>query len=324
MPPRPPRPAALVALLCGLLLAAGCGGGARGRSGPHTVGLALDFVPNAAHAPIYAAVRRGYDRANGIRLRIRPPGPGPDSLKLVLSGRVAVGVLDIHDLAIASAGGLPVVGIGALVQRPLGALLAQPEIRRPRDLTGRLVGVSGLPSDPAFIRAIVTHDGGDYARVKQVTIGFKAVSALLTRHVAAVPAFWNAEGVALAHRGKRIRQFRVEDYGAPRYPEVVLITSRATLRSRRADVVASLRAIAAGVRDVVAHPVPAVRQMVAVAQAADPGLMRAQLDAVKPLFEPPIRLDREVLERWADFDVRVGLVPRRPDIGRAFDFSVFR
>jgi NitT/TauT family transport system substrate-binding protein/putative hydroxymethylpyrimidine transport system substrate-binding protein len=319
-----PRLAAPVALLCALLLAAGCGGGDDdGRSRPHTVVLALDFVPNPAHAPIYAAVRRGYDRANGIRLRIRPPGQGPDSLKLVLAGRVAVGVLDIHDLAIARARGADVVGIGALVQRPLGALLAQPEIRRPRDLAGRLVGVSGLPSDPAFIRAIVARDGGDYARVKQVTIGFKAVSALLTHRVAAVPAFWNAEGVALTHRGKRIRTFRVEDYGAPPYPEVVLISSRATLRSRRPDVVAALRAIAAGVRNVEAHPAAAVRQMATVAQARDPGLVSAQLDAVKPLFQPPVRLDRALLERWARFDARVGLVDRRPDVGRTFDFSLF-
>jgi putative hydroxymethylpyrimidine transport system substrate-binding protein len=319
-----PSRLSLAALLCAVLLATGCGDSAHGRTSPPTVALALDFVPNAVHAPLYAAVRRGYDRANGIRLQIRPPGRGPDSLKLVLSGRATVGVLDIHDLAIAEVKGLDVVGIGALVQHPLGALLAQPEIRRPRDLAGRIVGVSGLPSDPAFVKAIVTHDGGDYARIKQVTIGFKAVPALLTRRVAAVPAFWNAEGVALAHRGKRIRQFRVEDYGAPPYPEVVLITSRATLRSRRADVVATLRAIAAGVRDVVAHPGPAVQQMAKVAEAPDTGLMRAQIDAVRPLFDPPIRLDRALLERWADFDARVGLVPRRPDVGRAFDFSLYR
>src|SRR5204863_615822 len=168
-----------------------------------------------------------------------------------------------------------------------------------------------------------THDGGDYARIKQVTIGFSAVSALLTHRVAAVPAFWNAEGVALAHRGKRIHTFRVEDYGTPPYPEVIFITSRKTLRSRRADVAATLRAIAAGVRDVEAHPDDAVRQMAKVAQS-DAGLMRAQLDAVKPLFVPAIRLDRPLLERWADFDNRVGLVAKRPDVRRSFDFSLYR
>jgi putative hydroxymethylpyrimidine transport system substrate-binding protein len=37
---------------------------------------------------------------------------------------------------------------------------------------------------------------------------------------------------------------------------------------------------------------------------------------------PPLRLDRAVLEKWADFDARIGIVKERPDVGRTFDFSV--
>src|SRR3954452_2101306 len=215
-----------LALTCAALSACG-DSGAPGQA--PTVVLSLDFIPNAVHAPIYMAVRDGRDREQGIRLQIRKPGSGPDALKLVASGRVDLGVLDIHDLAIARQQGTDLVAIGALVGRPLAALIALPGIGRPRDLAGRTVGVSGLPSDPAFLRAIVEHDGGDYRRVRQVTIGFSAVSRLLSRRVDAVPAFWNAEGVALKHRGLPVREFRVEDYGAPPYPEVVLMTSRTTL-----------------------------------------------------------------------------------------------
>src|SRR5688572_27863043 len=87
-----------------LVAAAGCGGGddPRPAAAPPQLRLALDFTPNAAHAPIYSAVRAGHDRRNGIRLRILPPGSGtPDSLKLVRSGRADVGVLDIHALGLA-------------------------------------------------------------------------------------------------------------------------------------------------------------------------------------------------------------------------------
>ena len=106
------------------------------------------------HAPVYAAVRTRADARHGIRLRIRKPGAGPDALKLIASGRVELGFLDIHHLATAREAGADVVAIGALVGRPLAALVAQPGIRRPKDLEGRVVGVSGLPSDPAFLRAI--------------------------------------------------------------------------------------------------------------------------------------------------------------------------
>lgn len=315
-----------VVVLLVLLLAAafaGCGGDGEDRSAgePRPVELALDFTPNPVHAPVFAAARTGADREEGIRLRIREPGEGPNALKLVASGRALLGLLDIHDLAIAREQGIDVVAVAALVQRPLAALLADPSVRRPRDLEGRTVGVSGLPSDPAFVRAIVEEDGGEYERIEQVTIGFKAVSALLARRVAAVPAFWNAEGVALEQRGRDIRQFRVEDYGAPPYPEVVVIASRRALRERREDVRAAVRAIAAGVDAVADDPDAAVRELAAVA-AADEELVRAQLAAVLPLFRPAMRLDRRVLERWADFDARIGIVDERPDVGRAFDFTV--
>jgi putative hydroxymethylpyrimidine transport system substrate-binding protein len=311
---------ALLIVLASLLLAA-CGDDDTSPSAPRTVDLALDFTPNAVHAPVFAAARTGADRENGIRLRIREPGEGPNALKLVASGRALLGLLDIHDLAIARAEGVDVVAVAALVQKPLAALLADPSVRRPRDLAGRTVGVSGLPSDPAFVRAIVEHDGGDYERIDQVTIGFKAVSALLSRRVDAVPAFWNAEGVALEQRGRRIRQFRVEDYGAPPYPEVVVIASREALGTRRDDVRAAVRAIAGGVDAVLEDRDAAVRE-IAAAAASDEALVRAQLDAVAPLFRPAVRLDRRVLERWADFDARVGIVDERPDVDAAFDFTV--
>src|SRR4051794_25116048 len=203
-------------LVAAALTIAGCGGGDTGSTAASgttaadarravRATVALDFTPNAVHAPIYAAVREGLDRRHGVRLRIREPGSSPNSLALLTSGRVDVGILDIHDLAIARERGVDVVGVAALVQKPLAALIARGNVRGPRDLAGRTVGVSGLPSDPAFVRAIVQGDGGDYARVKQVTIGFQAVSSILSKRVDAVPAFWNAEGVALRRRGVRTR-----------------------------------------------------------------------------------------------------------------------
>src|SRR3954462_7684375 len=226
--------------------------------------IALDFTPNSVHAPLYMA---------GDALSIRKPGAGPDSLKLVSSGKVDLGVLDIHDLAIAREQGVDVVAVGALVSKPLAALIAQPGVARPRDLEGRTVGVSGLPSDPAFLKAIVEDDGGDYAKVKQVTIGFNAVSRLLTKRVAAVPAFWNAEGVVLKARGLDAKEFRVEDYGAPPYPEVVLITARRTLEAEPERLRAALGAIRPSVAATRKHRETAVGKIAKAAETDDTGLV---------------------------------------------------
>jgi putative hydroxymethylpyrimidine transport system substrate-binding protein len=303
-------------LAVAVLAASSCGGADSGS--PRPITLALDFTPNAVHAPLYAAVRRGFDRDHGVRIRIRPPGAAPDSLKLVGSGRADVGVLDIHDLGLARQRGSDVVGIGALVQRPLAAIIARRDVRRPRDLEGRRVGVSGLPSDPAVLRAVMDGDGGNERRVRLVTIGFAAVPSLIQHKVDAVPAFWNAEGVVLHRRGVPIREFRVDDYGAPQYPEVVLFTSRRTLERRRKAVREAVEAIRDGVEDVLAHPGPAVRE-IAAAGDSDEALVRAQLRAVAPAFRPALVLNKRVLEQWARFDARFGVLKHAPDVDRAFE-----
>lgn len=300
-----------------LLLLSACGG----EPDPHPLTLALDFTPNAVHAPIYAAVREGHDREHGVRLRIRPPGSAPDAVKLVSSGRADMAVLDIHDLGLAQERGADLVGVGALVQRPLAAIIARREIRRPRDLEGRRVGVSGLPSDVAVLRAVMEGDGGDIRKARLVTIGFAAVPSLIQRKIDAVPAFWNAEGVVLRERGVRIREFRVEEFGAPRYPEVVLFTRRSTLRSRRREIKGAVDAIRDGVRSVLAHPEPAIRE-IAAAGSSDKELVRAQLAAVAPAFRPPLRLDPAALKGWARFDTRFGILKRRPEVKRAFELGL--
>jgi putative hydroxymethylpyrimidine transport system substrate-binding protein len=322
-----PARRACVAALCGatLLLAAGCGSGDRsstGTGGRKTVQLALDFTPNAVHAPIYAAVRTGADARHHVRLVVRQPGSGPDALKLVAAGKLDMGILDIADLAIARQQHIDVVGVGELVTRPLAALITRDDVTRPRDLQGQKVGVSGLPSDPAFLNAIISHDGGDFSKVHQITIGFNSVTAMLAKKVAGVPVFWNAEGVALRERGVRTHEFRVEDYGAPAYPEVILVTARKTLEREPGVIKDTLLAIRDGERAVQQDPDAATKQIAKAASTDDLRLIGAQVAAVKPIFSPTLQLDRPVIEQWADFAARLGLVKAKPDVGTMFDFGV--
>ena len=306
------------------LLAAGCGSSSSSSGGVRTVDVALDFVPNAVHAPLYEAVRTGADRRHGIKINIVEPGSSPDSLKALLTGRAKVGVLDIQDLGIAQLKGRDVVGIAALVQRPLGALVSLPSVSRPRDLVGQTVGVSGLPSDPAFVSAIVRHDGGDPSKIKEVTIGFDAVNALLAKKVASVPAFWNAEGVTLKRQGLPVREFKIDDYGAPPWPEVVLATTRKTLDGDRDTLRRFVAAVQDGARSELSDPAAAAQDIAKASDAKDLGLVRAQLAAVRPILDPKLRLNRPVLERWAAFGAQIGLLDGRPDVAKTFDFTLAR
>lgn len=316
----------MLALVCAALAlpAAGCGSASPPLQ-DRSVSLVLDFTPNAVHGGIFTAHARGFDDGEGVRLHIRVPGQSTDSVRELVTGKVDFAVLDIHDLALAAARGRPIVGIMALVQTPLAALIAQPAITTPRKLEGERAGVTGLPSDVAVLDSIVRGAGGRPGRVDQVTIGFNAVAALLSRRVAAVTAFWNVEGVTLQSRRPGFHIFKVDQFGAPTYPELVLCASRATLRAEPDTVRATLAAIARGYQLAVEEPSSSVADIVAQNRGLDRGLLDSEMTAVYPYFQAPDgrvgELDPGRLREWAAWEQRFGIVRRAPDVARLFDAS---
>ena len=195
--------------------------------------MILDFTPNAVHTGIYAALARHYDRDAGVNLHVIAPTATTDSIKLLETGKVDFAILDIHDLAIADASAPThpgIVGIMAIVERPLAAVLAAPGIASPKAFEGKTVGITGVPSDTAVLRSEVIGSGGDPAKVKTITIGYNAVADLLAGRVSGALGFWNDEGVTIRSKQPGYHVFRVDDYGAPSYPELVVCATAETLR----------------------------------------------------------------------------------------------
>jgi ABC-type nitrate/sulfonate/bicarbonate transport system substrate-binding protein len=313
------RAAALLA--AALLLAgfAGCGGSGAEPGAPKGVTLVLDFVPNAVHSGIYAAQREGFYGDHGIDLTIRQPGESTDAPKLLAAGRADFAILDIHDLGIARERGLAVVGTMPIVQRPLAATIARREgpVRRPRDLEGHTVGVTGLPSDEAVVDSEVTADGGDPARVDRVTIGFNAVSSLAAGKVDAATGFWNAEGVALRRQGIPVRIFKVDEYGAPPYPELILTASEQTIEDDPGLVDAMVAATTHGYELASNHPAQALDALLAEVPSLDRADQAAQLHALH-LDLAPAPFNSEVLREWAAWDLEHELLKHPLDVGAAF------
>jgi len=311
---------ALLAAALLLIGIAGCGGGGAEPGAPVGATLVLDFIPNAAHSGIYAARREGYYRDAGIDLAVRQPGESTDAPKLLAAGRTDFAILDIHDLGIARERGLDVVGLMPIVQRPLAAVIADADsgVLRPRQLQGREVGVTGLPSDEAVVDSEVSADGGNPAKVKRVTIGFNAVSSLAAGKVAAATGFWNAEGVALRRQGVPVRIFKVDRYGAPPYPELVLVTSRQTVEQRPQLVSSMVEATKRGYGFAFADPGRALADLLAEVPSLERADQAAQMQALRPVLAPvPFR--PPVLRAWARWDLEHGLLERPLDVEAAFD-----
>jgi putative hydroxymethylpyrimidine transport system substrate-binding protein len=316
----------LLAALAAALLLAACGGSTGDERPNVDATLMLDFTPNAAHAGIYSAVARDFDDAEGVHLRVRVPASGTDAVKLLLSGRAQFAVMDIHDLALAGARGRDLVAVMSIVQQPLASVLTTADVRGPRDLEGRKVGVTGLPSDDAVLRSIVEGAGGDVDKVEKVTIGFNAVPALLGGRVAGATAFWNVEGVALRAERPDAHELRVDDYGAPPYPELVLVTARSTLDDDPALVNATVRALVRGYGVTVHDPASSLSDLERSVRGLDRAQLEAQLDALAPALSPPGGriggLDPQILARWAGWEARFGIVAQPPDVRRLFDTRV--
>ena len=314
------RVVASLATVLASLAIAGCGGDGAEPGAPQRATLVLDFTPNAVHSGIYAALARGLYRKLGVQLDVRSPSASSDGPKLLQAGRADFAILDIHDLGIARERGLPLVGVAAIVQRPLAALITRADgpVRRPRDLQGRLVGVTGLPSDDAVVDSEVRADGGDPQAVRRVTIGFDAVAALAAGKVDAATGFWNAEAVALERRGIPVRVFRVDRYGAPPYPELVLVTTRELLRRDPALVRSVSSATARGYRLTMRRPAAGLDALLGANPSLDRAEQRAELRLLLPAFAPPGRLRPAALRGWASWDLRHGILDRRFDLQNAF------
>jgi putative hydroxymethylpyrimidine transport system substrate-binding protein len=283
---------AAVALALGLTA---CGGDGAEPGASEEATLVLDFTPNAVHAGIYAALAEGYYADEGIELEVREPSASTDAPKLLAAGRADFAVMDINDVAIAHERGFAIVAVAPIVQRPLATVIAREEIGRPRDLAGGLVGVTGLPSDDAVLDAVLDAGGVDPSDVERITIGFDSVAALAAGRVDAATAFWNAEGVALERRGVPTTEFRVDDFGAPRYPELVLVTS-----ARSAAAAAVAEATAEGYELVVSDPAAGLDALLAANPGLDHAEQHAQLEALlqADAFSPPGRWPPPELSRW--------------------------
>jgi putative hydroxymethylpyrimidine transport system substrate-binding protein len=313
----------VAALLAAALLAAGasgCGGDGAEPGAPVGATLMLDFTPNAVHSGVFAAEREGFYDDEGVDLTIRLPGESSDGPKLLAAERVDFAILDIHDLGIARERGLDLVGLMPVVEAPLASVIARADgpVRRPRDLDGNSVGVTGLPSDEAVVDSEVAADGGDPAGVDRVTIGFNAVSSLAAAKIDAATGFWNAEAVTLRRKGIPIRVFKVDEYGAPTYPELVIASTAKTLRTRPELV---RRMAAATVRG---YDLARTRPRLALDDllAAEPGLDRAeqsaQMQAVRPILARGAGFRMPLLRQWSRWDLEHGLLERPLDVDAAF------
>lgn len=274
-----------LSLLLALFVCAGCGSGAHARTAKAT--LILDFTPNAVHAGIYRALAAGYYRQQHIDLKVVQPSETVETLQLIDAGRAQFGLADGSDVAGLIAHGGDAQAVMAIVQRPLGGLiaLASEHLRSPADLQGRTVGITGVPSDTAVLDTEVRHAGGDPRRVHVVTVGFDGAQALLAGKVAAFTGFIPDDGVQLQVSGHPIAAFGLAENGGPAYPGLVAFTTRREIATDPALVRDFVAATAHGYVDTLRDPARSLTDLERQNPTLPSKLTSASLKVYLPLFD---------------------------------------
>ena len=283
----------MLALCLVVVALTGCGGSGSGSSAPSAgtprpqqATLILDFVPNAVHAGIYRALAAGYYRREGIDLRVVTPSATTDTLKLIDAHSAQFGLADGSDVAGLIAAGGDAQAVMAIVQRPLGGLiaLASERLRSPAGLAGGTVGITGVPSDLAVLDTELRHAGLSPSRVHVVTVGFNGAQALAAGRIAAFTGFIPDEGVTLQAGGDPITVFALDQNGGPSYPGLVAFTTRGLIASNPGLVRGFVAATVHGYEDTLADPARSLNELLAANPTLPSALTRASLDAYLPLF----------------------------------------
>jgi len=294
--PAPARRAlasALLAFGCVLALAA-CGSEqdviSTSQAKPFMV--MLDFFPNADHAALYAALAHGEFRAAGLDVTPQAPPDPAAPLKLLAAGKADVAISYEPELLLARDQGLPLVSIGALVQRPLTSIIALPgqHVRKLTDLAGKTVGTAGIPYQAAELHTALQTAGVDPAKVREVNVGFNLVPAMLSGKVAAtLGGFWNYEAIQLAQLHKHPLTIPVDRAGVPQYDELVLVVREDEAHKRGQDLRAFLQALTRGEREVRADPAAAAGYVVKANPSLDRRLQLASIRQTLPATLPTER-----------------------------------
>jgi putative hydroxymethylpyrimidine transport system substrate-binding protein len=252
--------------------------------------LVLDYLPNADHAPIYAAQKIGAFKAAGLDVTLRVPSDPAAPLKQVAAGQADLAISYEPELLLARDKGLRVASVGALVQKPLTSIMSlHGKVKTPKDLANAKVGTAGIPYQSEYLRTIATHAGVDPNSIHEVNVGFNLVPSMLSKKVdATLGAFWNIEGVQLQRQNKHPTIIKMDEAGVPTYQELVFVADMDRLRTKGYGAIMRrfLQAVSRGAKAVKADPALGADALVAADKNLDRDTALAQVKATLPVFFP--------------------------------------
>ena len=305
--------------MCFLLLAMwGLACPALAAAAPHRLTVVLDWFVNPNHAPLVIAREEGMFARQGLDVQLIAPADPNDAPRLVAAGKADLGVGYQTQLHLQVAEGLPLVRVGALIDKPLSILLTRQAsgIRSIADLRGRKVGYAAGGVEEAIFKTVLARHGMQLQDVQLVHVNYALTPALLSGQVDAVMgAYRNVELPQLALQGQPGLAFRLEDEGVPPRDALIFIAHPAQLK--QAPIRAFLAAVGEAVAFIRQNPDAALRMFQQAYPEADHDLNRASFRLTLPYFAThPAALNRARYRDVPAFLKANGLIPEVLPVAR--------
>ncbi len=255
--------------------------------------ISLDFFPNPNHVPLYVAIEDGLFRNRGVDVEIIVPANPSDPVKLAAARAIDVALTPQINYLIARSEGLPLVSIGALINRNLGGLLAvlNTGIAAAEDLRGRRIGYSLAPLEPILWETMLRCVGISIDEVELVNVGYATIPSLLAGSIDAVGAFRNFEPIQIELQGAEPIFFPQEEYCIPATYDIILVAHPSVIEKRESDLRALLDALSEAVAYTRGNPATAFSRFSAANPDLDDELNRRSFDATLPLYAAGARHD---------------------------------
>ena len=259
--------------------------------------VCLDFFPNPNHVPLYVAIVDGLFEASGLEGELIVPANPSDPVKLAAARTVDVALTPQINYLMARSEGLPLVSIGALIDRNLGGLLALggSGIADVTDLAGRRIGYSLAPLEPILWETMLRCAGISVDEVELINVGYATVASLLAGSVDAIGAFRNFEPVQVELQGKPPVFFPQEDHCIPLTYDIILVVHPDLVEERAGDLRLLLEALSEAITFTRVDPEGAFVRFVAANPDLEDELNRRSFEATVPLFAIGLRHDDEAV-----------------------------
>lgn len=248
-----------------------------------------DWTFKAVHAPVFLAVERGYYAREGLNVQFLAGSGSSNAVKAVGAKSDTFGMADAGVLARAISEGAPVKAIAAIQQVNPIAIAANPDIKTPKQLEGKVL-VTTAATGPAQLFPLFAKGAGVDSGA--VTIANVAGNAQLSTFMAgrgdAVTVYTNNELLQLQARmpDKNFTVFRYSDFGVNMLNQAFLAHDD-TIAQNPELVRKFLRATLKGFDDAVQSPSAAVDAFMKANPTADRALLEKQLAASLALVRSP-------------------------------------